>query len=125
MSAFDGAGPDPQDSFSLSPAKFPGCPSAVRSPGSQCLLAPRAAGNGPDNCSSRVGDFSVWIRMDPTHTSLKAQAVLSSDSLCTYSSTALFSAPRGSGHREIPEQQTQVTHSAVFVVAAAIAILTP
>lgn len=57
VSAFDGAGPDPQDSFSLSPAKFPGCSSAVRLPSSQCLLAPSAAGNGPDDRSSRVRRF--------------------------------------------------------------------
>ena len=78
-SAFDGAGPDPQGSFSLSPAKFPGCSSAVRLPSPERLLAPSAAGNGPDNCSSRAGDFSICICMDPTHASSpKPQLVFSS-----------------------------------------------
>lgn len=45
----------------LSPAKFPGCSSAVTLPNPERLLAPSATGNGPDNCSSRVGDFSVCI----------------------------------------------------------------
>lgn len=81
----DGAGPDPQGSFSLSPAKFPGCSSAVRLPSPERLLAPSAAGNGPDNCSSRAGDFSICICMDPTHASSpKPQLVFSSDLLSTY-----------------------------------------
>lgn len=63
--AFDGAGPDPQASFSLSPAKFPGCSSAVRLPSPERLLAPSAAGNGPDNCSSRAGDFAGCVRTIP------------------------------------------------------------
>lgn len=84
-SAFDGAEPDPQGSFSLSPAKFPGCSSAVRLPSPQHLGAPSTAGNGPDNCSSRAGDFSVCICKDPTHTSFpKLQLIFSSDLLSTY-----------------------------------------
>lgn len=70
-SAFDGAGPDPQGSFSLSPAKFPGCSSAVRLPSPERLLAPSAAGNGPDNCSSRAGDFAgcIWTIPPTLHLS--------------------------------------------------------
>lgn len=84
-SAFDGAGPDPQGSFSLSPAKFPGCSSAVRLPSPERLLAPSATGNGPDNCSSRAGDFSICVCMDPTHaSSLKPHLVFSPDLLSTY-----------------------------------------
>lgn len=115
MSAFDGAGPDPQDSFSLSPAKFPGLPqlSGCQAP-SVSWLHPQQE-MGLTIILPESGDFSICICTDPTHASVKPQAVFSSDSVSTYYKPRSVLSTEGTRHRERP-MQTLVSHVAIFAV---------